>query len=71
MHHQDDEDYPVKQSSDMRIALREAGNPADWEPLGTANDNGYFTPQTRAAGYARMISFLDKTIGKQSMASAK
>jgi dipeptidyl aminopeptidase/acylaminoacyl peptidase len=61
MHHGDDDRLPIDQSSRMRLALRAAGNNAQWEPIG--QNGGYFTPMTRAGGYTVMLRFLDQNIG--------
>ncbi len=62
MHQQHDEHVPVEQSSRMRSALRAAGNAPQWEMIGD-DYSGYFTPQSRAAVYTKLLNFLDKNIG--------
>lgn len=63
MPHERDEYVPNEQSIQMRNALREAGNAAQWEILGQQYD-GIHTPSTRSGGYVRILRFLEGRIGK-------
>lgn len=61
MHQQNDEHVPVEQSSRMRNALKAAGNAPQWEMIGD-DYSGYFTPQSRATVYRKILGFLDHNI---------
>ena len=58
-----DEYFPMEQSMRMRAALKDAGNNAQWEPLGVERD-GYHSSTTRAYAYEKIFRFLEQNIGK-------
>lgn len=58
-----DEYVPIEQSNRMRNALKDAGNAAQWEMLGTQS-LGHHTPETRAGVYTRILKFLEQRIGE-------
>jgi dipeptidyl aminopeptidase/acylaminoacyl peptidase len=58
-----DEYVPMEQSNGMRAALKNAGNPVQWEPIGQQG-YGQLTPETRAGVYIRILRFLDQRIGE-------
>jgi dipeptidyl aminopeptidase/acylaminoacyl peptidase len=59
----EDEYIPEEQSLRMRTALKDAGNIAKWEPIGTQYDGQQVTA-TRAATYDKMLRFLEESLGK-------
>lgn len=59
---QRDEQVPNEQFVRMRKALADAGNRPNAEIIGQSGD-GYFTTQDRAAVYARVLRFVEQSIG--------
>jgi dipeptidyl aminopeptidase/acylaminoacyl peptidase len=57
-----DEQVPKEQFSRMRTALRAAGHRPETTSIGSSNDGFFYLPD-RAEVYARMLNFLNKTIG--------
>jgi dipeptidyl aminopeptidase/acylaminoacyl peptidase len=62
MQQQNDAQAPPDQFNRMRVALRAAGNPPQTETIGQEY-NGIYSPETRAAVYAKILRFLDQNIG--------
>jgi dipeptidyl aminopeptidase/acylaminoacyl peptidase len=63
LHQHLDKQLPWEQAQAMNSALRSAGNRAQIDTIGLA-DEGYFTVATRTAVYTRMLRFLDQHIGQ-------
>jgi dipeptidyl aminopeptidase/acylaminoacyl peptidase len=59
---QNDEYFAPEQSISMRNALKDAGNPAQYQIIGQEYD-GLHSRETRANGYDLIFKFLNKQIG--------
>ncbi len=57
-----DEYFPVDQSISMRVALKDAGNAAQWDLIN--GEYGYPTTADRAATYTKILRFLEQSIGQ-------
>jgi dipeptidyl aminopeptidase/acylaminoacyl peptidase len=60
-----DEKVPPEQSVAMRTALKEADVDVTTDTI-TTKYNNYFTPQDRTLVYARLLKYLDQTVGAQA-----